>query len=363
VNFVDLQEQYRRYKTEIMEELAKVLDSAQFIMGPAVGELERALAVHTGAKHAIGCSSGTDALLLGLLACCVKPGDEVIVPDFTFFATAEVVSFLGAVPVFVDIEEDSYNIDAAKIAGRITEKTRGIIPVSLFGQCSDMDAINTIARAHGLWVMEDAAQSYGALYKEKRSGSVSSLAATSFFPAKPLGCYGDGGAVFTGDDGMARRIRELLNHGQSERYRHARVGINGRLDTIQAAVLLVKLRHFEEEMEAKRRIAEGYAERLGRYVKVPVVCRHNTSVWAQYTVRSERREQVLTSLKAKGIPTAVHYPIPLHRQEAFATLRKDDDVFPVSNRVSEEVFSLPIHPFLTDADVDVICSAVVEALA
>jgi UDP-2-acetamido-2-deoxy-ribo-hexuluronate aminotransferase len=195
VNFVDLQAQYKCYKAEISEELNKVLDSAQFIMGPAVADLERALAAHTGARHAIGCSSGTDALLLGLLACGVKPGDEVIVPDFTFFATAEVIAFLGAVPVFVDIEEDTYNIDVSRIEASITKKTAGIIPVSLFGQCADMDAINAIANAHGLWVMEDAAQSYGATYKGKRSGSLSGLAATSFFPAKPLGCYGDGGAV------------------------------------------------------------------------------------------------------------------------------------------------------------------------
>jgi UDP-2-acetamido-2-deoxy-ribo-hexuluronate aminotransferase len=361
LNFIDLQEQFRRYKTEIMEEIQKVLDSAQFILGPAVAELEKALASHTGVKHAIGCASGTDALVLGLLANGIKPGDEVIVPDFTFFATAEVVAFLGAVPVFVDVEDESFNIDVRLIERHITKQTKGIIPVSLFGQCADLDEINALAASHGLWVMEDAAQSYGASYKGRKSGSITQIAATSFFPAKPLGCYGDGGAVFTNDDGIARSVRELLNHGQSARYKHSRLGINGRLDTLQAAILCVKLRHFDDEMRAKQRIASVYQEKLKGYVNVPKLRSHNESVWAQFTVRSSKRDSIVGHLKEKGIPTAIHYPIPLHAQEVFSAMRLRDDDFPVSTRVSNEVLSLPMHPFILDADVDLICRAVIEA--
>ncbi len=361
MNFIDLQEQFRRYKTEIMDEVQKVLESAQFIMGPAVADLENALAAHTGVKHAIGCASGTDALVLGLLANGIKPGDEVIVPDFTFFATAEVVAFLGAVPVFVDVDEETFNIDVRLIERRLTKRTKGIIPVSLFGQCADLDEINALAASRGLWVMEDAAQSYGASYKGRKSGSLTQLAATSFFPAKPLGCYGDGGAVFTSDDGIARTVRELLNHGQSARYKHSRLGINGRLDTLQAAILSVKLRHFDDEMKAKRRVAALYQEKLKGYVKVPEVRSHNESVWAQFTVRSPKRESIVGHLKEKGIPTAIHYPIPLHAQEVFSSMRLRDGDFPVSTRVSNEVLSLPMHPFLAEADVDLICRAVTEA--
>jgi UDP-2-acetamido-2-deoxy-ribo-hexuluronate aminotransferase len=330
-------------------------------MGPAVAELEKALATHTGVKHAIGCASGTDALMLGLLAHGIKPGDEVIVPDFTFFATAEVVAFLGAVPVFVDVDEETFNIDVRLIERRITKRTKGIVPVSLFGQCADLDEINALAASHCLWVMEDAAQSYGAGYKGRKSGSLTQLAATSFFPAKPLGCYGDGGAVFTNDDGIARTVRELLNHGQSARYKHSRLGINGRLDTLQAAILSVKLRHFDDEMKAKRRVAAAYQEKLKGHVKVPVVRSHNESVWAQFTVRSSKRDSIVEHLKAKSLPTAIHYPIPLHAQEVFSSMQLGDKDFPVSTRVSNEVFSLPMHPFLTDADVDLICRAVIEA--
>lgn len=363
MNFIDLQQQFKRYTNEIMEEVRKVLESAQFIMGPAVADFEKALALHTGVKHAIGCSSGTDALMLGLLAFGVKPGDEVIVPDFTFFATAEVVAFLGAVPVFADVDEKTFNIDTRQIERRISKKTKGIIPVSLFGQCADLDEINAIAAAHGLWVMEDAAQSYGAFYKGKRSGSKTALAATSFFPAKPLGCYGDGGAVFTNYDGLALAIRELLNHGQSERYKHSRLGINGRLDTLQAAVLKVKLAHFDEEMKAKQKAAEAYMKKLDGHVCTPTIRAHNTSVWAQFTVRSPKRDQILEHLKAKKIPTAIHYPIPLHRQEVFSGMRLSDRDYPVSNLVSSEVFSLPMHPFLSDEDINLVCTEIIGALS
>lgn len=362
MDFIDLKEQYRRYRQEIDAEIARVLESAQFIMGPAVGELEADLAQHTGVSHAIGCSSGTDALLLCLLAKGLSRGDEVLVPDFTFFATAEVVSFLGARPVFVDIQESTFNIDPDLLESRITEKTRGIIPVSLFGQCVDMDRILEIAGRHGLWVIEDAAQSYGSRYRGKRSGSIAELSATSFFPAKPLGCYGDGGAVFTNDDGVAMRIRELLNHGQSERYKHSSIGLNGRLDTLQAAVLKVKLRHFDVEMARKRQAAAIYVELLSPHVRTPSVEPWNESVWAQFTVRSPQRDRILSYLQKKGIPTAVHYPIPLHAQSAFSSEGLRDDAFPVSTQASREVFSLPMHPFLCDADIDAVCAAVREAL-
>jgi UDP-2-acetamido-2-deoxy-ribo-hexuluronate aminotransferase len=360
MNFIDLQEQYHRYKTEIHKEMDKVLESAQFIMGPAVEELEKGLALHAGVAHAIACSSGTDALILGLLALGIQAGDEVILPDFTFFATAETVAFLGAVPIFVDIREDTFNIDPAQIERHVTPRTKAILPVSIFGQCADFREINEIAQRHHLRVFEDAAQSYGAIQHGKKSCGLTEIAATSFFPAKPLGCYGDGGAVMTMSDELAGTVRMLLNHGQSERYKHSRIGINGRLDTIQAAVLNVKLRHFDEEMEAKRRVAIHYGRRLKDAVRIPVVLSGNESVWAQYTIRSNRREQIAAHLKSKGFPTAIHYPIPLHRQEAFVSYGLADSDFPASTAVSREVLSLPMHPFLSDREIDQIADAILE---
>jgi UDP-2-acetamido-2-deoxy-ribo-hexuluronate aminotransferase len=362
MQFCDLQAQYARYKAEIDAAIQGVIDSAQFINGPAVKELESALATDTGVSHAIGCASGTDALFLGLLALGVKAGDEVIVPDFTFIATAEVVSLLGATPVFVDIEPETYMIDPELLERKITPRTKGIIPVSLYGQCPDMDTINGIAKKHGLWVMEDAAQSYGATYKGKRSCALTDLATTSFFPAKPLGCYGDGGAVFTDDEELATKIRRILNHGQVKRYHHAMIGINGRLDTLQAAILKVKLAHFEEEKTLRQRVAESYSAALAGAVRVPSVPAYNRSVWAQYTVVTEKRDAVIEHLKDKGIPTAIHYPIPLHRQEAFSPLKADDREFPVSNELSRSVFSLPMHPFLTPEQIGFVTDAVKEAL-
>lgn len=362
MNFIDLQQQYRLYKDEIHEEIGKVMDAASFIKGPFLAAFEEQLKNHAGAGFAVGCSSGTDALLLGLLAMDVKPGDEIIVPDFTFIATAEVVSFLGAVPVFVDVLDDTYNIDPARIEEKITDRTVGIIPVALYGQCADMDEINGIAEKHGLWVMEDGAQSYGAEYKGRKSCTLSTLGTTSFFPAKPLGCYGDGGAVFTSDEEAAQKIRTILNHGQTKRYHHSIIGVNSRLDALQAAILTVKLRHFNEEMDKKREVARKYTERLSGSVVTPTVKDHNVSVWAQYTVRTAERDRVTGYLKEKGIPTAVHYPIPLHKQEAFAYLENSDADYPVSVQLSGEVFSLPMHPFLTDEEIDLICTTIKEAV-
>lgn len=362
MNFIDLEEQYRRYKDEIQKEINAVLDSAAFIKGPAVAEFESMLAEHSGARNAIICASGTDALLLGLMAKDIKAGDEVLVPDFTFIATAEVVALLGAVPVFVDIKPDTYNMDPSLLEAKISPRTRGIIPVSLFGQCADMDEINAIAEKHGLWVMEDAAQSYGATYKGRKSCTLSEMACTSFFPAKPLGCYGDGGAVFTSDQDLAEKIRMILNHGQEKRYHHKLIGINGRLDTLQAAILKVKLRHFDQEMEAKQQVARWYTERLSGSVKLQKIENYNYSVWAQYTIAHEMRDSILEHLKKKGIPTAIHYPIPLHRQEAFSYLNANDSEFPVSNEMCRNVFSLPMHPFLTEKEVDFVSQVIKDAL-
>ncbi|MHC3994622.1 DegT/DnrJ/EryC1/StrS family aminotransferase [Thiomicrolovo sp. ZZH C-3] len=349
INFIDLQAQYQAYKEEIDREVGEVMASAQFIGGPKLQQLESGLAAYTGAAHAIGCSSGTDALLLALMALDIKAGDEVITTPFTFIATAEVIAFLGAKAVFVDIDETTYNIDAALIEDAITERTKAIIPVSLYGQCADMDAVNAIAAKHGLPVIEDACQSFGAEYKGKKSCNLSTIGCTSFFPSKPLGAYGDGGAVFTSDDAIASKIRMLLNHGQNERYKHKYIGINGRLDAIQAAVLNVKLAHFDDEVAARMRIGAAYSEKLANAdVVTPAVIEDRTSVYAQYSVRVKNREAVAAALNAQGIPTAVHYPMPLHLQEAFAPLGYNAGDFPVSERVSEEIMSLPMSPYLTE---------------
>jgi len=361
INFIDLQAQYQAYKEEIDREVGEVMASAQFIGGPKLQKLETDLAAYTGAAHAIGCSSGTDALLLALMALDVKPGDEVITTPFTFIATAEVIAFLGAKPVFVDIDEQTYNIDAALIEDAMTERTKAIIPVSLYGQCADMDAVNAIAAKHNLPVIEDACQSFGAEYKGKKSCNLSTIGCTSFFPSKPLGAYGDGGAIFTSDDALAEKMRMLLNHGQNERYKHKYIGINGRLDAIQAAVLNVKLAHFDGEVDARARIGKAYSDKLsGSNAVTPAVMDGRTSVFAQYSVRVKNREAVAKALNDKGIPTAVHYPMPLHLQEAFASLGYKRGDFPLSERVSEEIMSLPMSPYLTEEQQDFIVAALKE---
>jgi len=354
MQFIDLKTQYQAYKSEIDQAMADVLASAQFILGPPLRELENELAAYVGVKHAIGCASGTDALLLAMMALGVRPGDEVLVPDFTFIATAEAVALLGAVPVFVDVEERTYLMDRSDLARKRSPRSKGAIPVSLFGQCADCEPIP------GLWMIEDAAQSFGATQHGRKSGALTAVATTSFYPAKPLGCYGDGGAVFTDDDSLAAEIRCLLNHGQSQPYRHARVGINGRMDTLQAAVLRVKLRHLETELAARQRVAERYSAQLSDVAVTPWVKPGHRSVWAQYTIRVANREEVCAHLKSKGIPTAIHYPMPLHRQKAFAYLGVSDQSCPVACKISTEVMSLPMHPFLSDAEVDQIASAVRE---
>lgn len=361
--FCDLAAQLDTFRPEMEREILDVVESASYIKGPPLGRLEQELSDYLdgGETEAIGCASGTDALLIALMALGVKPGDEIIIPDFTFIATGEVIAFLGAVPVFCDVDPVTYNMDPAKIEGLMTEKTVGLIPVSIFGQPADFDSINPMAQKHGLWVMEDGAQSFGARYKGRKSGTLTDIATTSFFPAKPLGCYGDGGAVFTRDKALADRIRIILNHGQVKRYHHATVGVNGRLDSLQAAVLSVKLRHFDEEAAARRKAAEAYTALLQGRVQTPVVRDGNQSVWAQYTVQHDDRQAIRERLQAKGIPTAVHYPIPLHKQEAFSYLDGAAET-PVTEALAQRVFSLPMHPFLKDGEIQRVCEALIEAV-
>ncbi len=349
MQFIDLAAQQALIKDEIDEGIARVLAHGMYVLGPEVSELEQALAEFAGTKHCIACANGTDALQIAQMAFGIGPGDEVIVPGFTFIATAETVALLGAKPVYVDIDPRTYNIDPELIEAAITPRTKAIMPVSLYGQCADMDAINAIAEKHGIPVIEDAAQSFGATYKGKRSCNLSTIATTSFFPAKPLGCYGDGGAIFTNDDELAVVMRQIANHGQDRRYHHARVGVNSRLDTIQAAILLPKLRLFTKELEQRQQVAERYTSMFNEagIETTPYVEAHNTSAWAQYTIRVENRDAVQAALQEQGIPSAVHYPIPLNKQTALA----DDSVhLQVGDKTAEVVMSLPMHPYLDESD-------------
>jgi len=359
INFIDLKAQYQAYKEEIDQEVLEVMASAQFIGGEKLLALEKNLALYTGSAHAIGCSSGTDALLLALMALDIGPGDEVITTPFTFIATAEVIALLGAKSVFVDIDEATYNIDPALIEAAITDRTRAIMPVSLYGQCADMDAINTIANRHNIPVIEDACQSFGATYKGQRSCNLSTIGCTSFFPSKPLGAYGDGGALFTDDDALAEKIRMLLNHGQNERYKHKLIGINGRLDAIQAAVLSVKLSHFDEEVSKREEIGKRYSALLKESgVITPAIAEESHSVYAQYSIRSSQRASLSSYLQSEGIPIAVHYPMPLHLQEAFTNLGYAEGDFPISEKVSTQIMSLPMSPYLTQQEQDYIVATI-----
>ncbi|BCD60631.1 MULTISPECIES: DegT/DnrJ/EryC1/StrS aminotransferase family protein [unclassified Nitratiruptor] len=360
IDFIDLKTQYKQYQNEIDQAVLSVMASAQFIGGPEVSSLEKELAQYSGSAHAIGCSSGTDALLLALMAIDVKPGDEVITTPFTFIATAEVIAFLGAIPVFVDIDEKTYNIDPTKIEEKITSKTKAIIPVSLYGQPADMDEINKIAQRYGLIVIEDGAQSFGAEYKGKKSCNLSHIGCTSFFPSKPLGCYGDGGAVFTNDERIAKKIDILKNHGQTKRYEHELIGLNARLDAIQAAILRIKLKHFPQEIEDRITIATRYTKALQEYVVTPLVKADRTSVYAQYSIQVQNRDEVCKKLNEKGIPTAIHYPKPLHLQKAFSNLGYKLGDFPVAEKVSQHIMSLPMSPFLQKEQQDYIIDSLIE---
>ncbi|MFW2564590.1 DegT/DnrJ/EryC1/StrS family aminotransferase [Acinetobacter baumannii] len=346
IDFIDLKAQQNRIKDKIDAGIQNVLTHGQYILGPEVIELEEKLASYVGSKHCITCANGTDALQIAQMAFGIGPGDEVITPGFTYIATAETVALLGAKPVYVDVNPKTYNLDVEKLEAAITPRTKAIIPVSLYGQCADFDAINAIAEKYGIPVIEDAAQSFGATYKGRKSCNLSTVACTSFFPSKPLGCYGDGGAIFTNDDELAKVIRQIARHGQDKRYHHIRVGVNSRLDTLQAAILLPKLEILDDEMQARQRVAEIYNQLFNQagIHTTPYLEAHNTSAWAQYTIQVDNRAEVQEKLKAQGIPTAVHYPIPLNKQPAVA----DTDVMlPIGDAIAERVMSLPMHPYLT----------------
>ncbi|GGH00382.1 DegT/DnrJ/EryC1/StrS family aminotransferase [Silvibacterium dinghuense] len=366
MDFIDLKTQYRRLKPAVDARIQAVLDHGQYILGPEVRELEERLAARLGVKHAISCSSGTDALLLALMALGIGPGDEVITAPFTFFATGEMIALLGAVPVFVDIDPVTYNLDPAKMEAALSPRTRAIMPVSLYGQPADMDAINAIADAHHLPVIEDAAQSFGALYKGRHSCNLSTIGCTSFFPSKPLGAYGDGGACFTNDDALATAMLELRNHGQQSRYHHTRIGINGRMDTLQAAILLAKLEIFDDELIARNEVADRYTALLRDVLPTPEVVSHSTSAWAQYTVEVDDRPAIEAALREAGIPTAVHYPEALHLQPVFADLSRERGYaagsFPVSERAAARVLSLPMHPYQSPEDAGRVTQALEYAL-
>ncbi len=362
--FVDLKAQYAALRGSIDARIQKVLDHGQFIMGPEVAELEGRLAAFTGAKHCVTCASGTEALLIALMALDLKPGDEVITTPFTFVATAEMIVLLGAKPVFVDIEPDTCNIDAGKIDAAVTARTRAIMPVSLYGQPADMDEINATAARRGLAVIEDAAQSFGATYKGRKSCNLSTIGCTSFFPSKPLGCYGDGGALFTSDDELAKAMREIRVHGQSGRYHHTRIGVGGRMDTIQCAVVLAKLERFDWEIARRIEIGRRYDSLLSERapdLKLVQVRPDRTSVYAQYTVMTPQRDRVQKVLRESGIPTAVHYPLPVHLQPAYQHLAPVRPL-PGSEQMAKLVLCLPMYADLTQVIQARICSEIGKAM-
>ncbi len=358
MEFIDCKEQYRRYKTEIDARIQAVLAHCQFIMGPEVAELEKALADYVGVKHCVTASSGTHTLEIAFRALGIGPGDEVITVPFTWISTAEAVSLVGARPVFVDIEPDTYNINIDLIRAAITPRTKCIMPVSLFGQMPDMDRINALADEFEIPVLEDAAQSFGATQRGRRSGGVSTIGSTSFFPAKPLGCFGDGGALFCNDDQMAGTLKAVRNHGGLQRHHHPLLGTNGRFDTIQAAVVLAKLPHFDWEVAERAKIGARYSNALRDCCTVPVVAPGNTHVYAQYTIRIPDRDKVGERLKRQGIPTAIYYPKCLHEQPVFSDLGYKLGDFPESEKATNEVISLPMHPFLAPEVQDKIIHAV-----
>ncbi len=360
MQFTDLKTQYAALKTSVDTRIQRVLDHGQYILGPEVAELEGQLAAFTNSKHCISVASGTEALLIALMALDIQPGDEVITTPFTFAATAEMIVLAGGKPVFVDVEPDTCNLNASLIEAKITPRTKAIMPVSLYGQVADMAEINAVANRHGLAVIEDAAQSFGALYQGQRSCALSTFGATSFFPSKPLGCYGDGGALFTDDDRLAKAAREIRVHGQSGRYHHTRVGVGGRLDTLQAAVLLAKMERFDWELQRRAEIGARYQQLLAGVEQVAVRADRN-SVYAQFTVMVDQREAVQAALKAAGVPTAVHYPKPLNLQPAYAQ-HCCPDCCPESSRLAARVLSLPMSADLSEADQDTVVSALKSAV-
>lgn len=356
IDFANLQYQHKLYNDEIENAILKVARNCNFIMGNEVLELEKSLEEFTGAKYAVSCSNGTDALLLAMIALDIKPGDEVITTPFTFIATAETIAFLGATPVFVDIDEKTYNINPDLIEGKITSKTKAIIPVSLYGQPADMDKISQIANKHNIKVIIDGAQSFGSTYNGITDSALADISTTSFFPAKPLGCYGDGGAVFTNNEELSTKMKSLRLHGQSKRYHHKYIGMGGRLDTIQAAVLNVKLKYYPKDLSLRQEVASKYTKALENKSNLilPYVDEKATSSWAQYSIRVKNRDELQEKLKVVGIPTAVHYPMPLHLQECFMYLGYKKGDFPISEIVSNEIMSLPMNPYVIDEEIEYI---------
>jgi UDP-2-acetamido-2-deoxy-ribo-hexuluronate aminotransferase len=350
MEFIDIKHQYKLYKKEIDKGIQGVLDQGCFIMGPPIKELETVLANYVGSKHCISVSSGTDSLQIALMALGIGPGDEVITVPFTWISSTEVIGLVGATPIFVDIEPETYNIDVTKIESAITSKTKAILPVSLFGQMPDYTAIKAIANKYNLPVIEDGAQSFGATQNGVKSCNVTLIGSTSFFPAKPFGCYGDGGALFTNDDSLAAKMRAIRTHGGEQRHYHPYLGMNGRLDTLQAAILLAKFPHFESEVKARNEIGARYTELLKDDFITPVIQKGNTHVYAQYTIRSQDRNALGELLKKQGIPSAVYYPKCLHEQPVFANLGYKYGDFPQSEKAAKEVISLPMHPWLTEQD-------------
>lgn len=360
MQFIDLAAQQLRIKPQIDAAIAQVLARGQYILGPEVAELEARLANYTGAKHCISVANGTDAIQIALMALGIGPGDEVVTPAFSYVAIAEAVALLGATPVYADVERDTFNLNPDALEAAITARTKAIVPVSLYGQCADYDRINAIADRHGLTVIEDGAQSFGATYRGRRSGNLTRISCTSFFPSKPLGCYGDGGAIFTSDDALAAAMRMIARHGQDRRYHHAVVGVNSRLDTIQAAVLLAKLAVFDGELDLRDSIARRYETGLSAHFTCPGLRPGNRSSWAQYTIRVRRRDEIQAMLSAQGIPTVVHYPIVLNRQPAVAMA---DVRFAESESAADEVLSLPMSPYLSREDQQRVIDALLAAAA
>jgi UDP-2-acetamido-2-deoxy-ribo-hexuluronate aminotransferase len=357
MDFIDLKKQQNRVKDQIDINIAKVLSHGRYIMGPEVNELEYQLANYVGTKYCICVSSGSDALLIAMMALGIGPGDEIITTSFTFIAAAEMIKLLGAKPIFVDIDPQTYNIDPTKISSAITGNTRLILPVSLYGQCSDMDAINAIAKQYNLPVLEDGAQSFGATYKGKKSCNLSTIGCTSFFPSKPLGCYGDGGAIFTNDDVLAKAMCEIRVHGQDKRYSHSRLGINGRLDTFQAAILLAKFEIFPDEVVKRNRVGNQYTTSINAMqstIVTPKIRSNYTTVYAQYSIMTNNREQIIAKLSKMNIPTAIHYPIPLHLQPPFYNNQLN---LPVVEDVVKKIVSLPMHPYLSTKDIEKVSQA------
>ena len=358
MEFIDLKSQQKRIREKIDRRIATVLDHGNYIMGPEIVELEKRLADYVGVKHCIGAASGTDTLLIAMMALGIGAGDEVITVPYTWISTAEMIALLGATPVFVDIDPDIWNLDPTKLEAAITPRTKAIMPVGIYGQVADMTAINEIANRHHLPVIEDAAQSFGATHHGKRSCALSGIGSTSFFPSKPLGCYGDGGALFTDDDALAQAMKQIRVHGQAKKHHHPILGINGRLDTLQAAILLEKLDIFDGEILQRQEVAATYKARLsGKGITLPHIASTNTSVYAQYTILSPRRDEISTALAQSGVPSVSYYAVPLHLQPVFAHLGHQTGDFPVAEKVASQGLSLPMNPYLSAAEVEQVCVA------